>query len=601
MEFLKSKKNQILLSVILTMIAAFIAFAPSLNNKFVEWDDKEMLLENDKITSLSPGSIKTMFTASHYGLYHPLVHVSYAIEHHYFGFNPVVYHWTNLILHLANATLVFCFIYLLSGNILIAFITGLIFGIHPLQVESVAWIAERKDVLYAFFFLTSLISYILYRDLDQKKYYYLALLLFLFSLLSKPMAISLPLVLILIDYYRKRWNLKDKIPFFAFSVLFGIIAILAKQATGGLVVPEPPLSLMNLFILSYRVLFYYLPRVFLLFNFTRLFPHASFIPEHLQESFTLLPFSFLISPLLLILLLGGLFLLFRKKIKVMFGLLFFFIVIAPGILFIQVGYFADRYAYLPVVGIFYLFAEGTVWFYQDKVKNNKLFSKLFIVLLVVLILTTLNITWRRISIWRDNLFLNNEACRLFPGFYESFMNRGNVYKQRKEYLKALEDYNKALSMEPDSSKVLGNRGSLYHEMEEHHLAVIDLRRAVKIDPAKHKAFNNLGNSLGQVGKLKEALQAYSSAISVGPERAIYYHNRGNTYLHMGRDHKAIADFSKALDLDPKLKETYFKRGEAYFKLGKYSKALSDTRKAQQLGFIVDPVIIELLEKKINVY
>ena len=600
MEFLSSKKNQISLSVVLIIIAAFIAFAPSLGNQFVKsWDDKEMLLENDKITSLSSDSVKTMFTASHYGLYHPLVHLSYAVEYHFSGFNPVVYHWTNLILHLINAVLVFFFIYLLSGNILVAFITGLIFGIHPIQVESVAWIAERKDVLYGFFFLASLISYIYYRDANKKKYYYFALALFLLSLLSKPMAISLPLVLILIDYYRKRWNLKDKIPFFVLSFLFGIIAIFAKQATGGLVVPEPPLSLMNLFISSYRLIFYYLPRIFLLFNFSRLYPHASFVPEHLPESFTLLPFSFLISPILLVLLLGGLLLMFRKKIKALFGLLFFFIAIAPGILFIQVGYFADRYSYLPVIGIFYLFAEGIAWLYQNKIKNNKLLGKIFVFIVIGIILTTVNITWKRIAIWQDDLSLDNEACRLFPGYYEAYMNRGNVYKDRKEYLKSLEDYNKALTMEPNSSRVLGNRGNLYHEMGEHHLAVIDLRRAVKIDPTKHKVFSNLGNSLGELGKLNEALKAYDSAIALKPETAIYYHNRGNAYFHMGRYHKAIADFSKALDLDPNLKETYFFRGDAYSRLGNVAKSLADAKKAQSLGFPVDPVMIEMMEDKLG--
>jgi protein O-mannosyl-transferase len=600
MQFLKKSKNQLYLSVVIIIISTFIVFGPSLSNQFIKgWDDNEMLLENDKITSLSGSSIKTMFTASHYGLYHPLVHLSYAVEYKYFGFNPAIYHWTNLILHLVIAILVFFFIYLLSGNILVAFITGLIFGIHPIQVESVAWIAERKDVLYGLFFIASLISYILYRDLDKKKYYYYALSLFLLSLLSKPMAISLPLVLILIDYYRKRWNLIDKIPFFVLSAVFGIIAIFAKQATGGLVVPEPPLSLMNLFISSYRLIFYYLPRIFLFFNFTRLYPHASFIPEHLPESFTLLPFSFLIAPFLLILLIGGLFFLFRDKIKIMFGLLFFFVTIAPGILFIQVGYFADRYSYIPVIGIFYLFAMGIAWLYQNRIKNNKLFKKIAVVFVIGLILITIRITWERISIWRNDLSLNNEACRLFPHYSESYLNRGNVYKDRKEYIRALEDYNKALKIEPDSSKALANRGNLYHEIGNNNLAVKDLERAVKIDPKMDKAYSNLGNSLGRLREFGKALQAYNKAISLKPKDPSYYHNRGNLYLYLRKYSRAIQDFNKALEINPKLKETYYKRSEVYFNLGKYSKALVDVRKAQQLGFIVDPAVIEILEKRIG--
>ena len=201
------KKEKLLISICLILVITYIAFYPSLENDFVNWDDGAMVKENKKIQTLSLQNFASFHKTS---LYHPLVDLSYAIEYHFFKLTPLAYHTTNLILHMLNCLLVFWVIYLLSDKIFVSLSVALFFGIHPLHVESVAWITERKDVLYALFFLGGLISYIYYLKKGDKKDYYISLSLFILSLLSKSMAITFPLVLVLCDYIlNKKFEKED--------------------------------------------------------------------------------------------------------------------------------------------------------------------------------------------------------------------------------------------------------------------------------------------------------------------------------------------------------------------------------------------------------
>src|SRR3989339_423851 len=220
------QKRNIIFSVCLILIVTFISYHSSIKNDFVNWDDNLYITGTNKIRELSLKSIVNFFT-------------SFDIEYKFFKLNPHAYHLTNLILHLINCLLVFWLIVLLSKKASVSFIVALLFGIHPLHVESVAWISERKDVLYALFYLGSIISYIYYlkgetlhfiqgdskkQNDGGKKYYYYSIFLFLLSLLSKSMAVTLPFVLILTDYLNnKKINkntLKEKIPFFILSIVF---------------------------------------------------------------------------------------------------------------------------------------------------------------------------------------------------------------------------------------------------------------------------------------------------------------------------------------------------------------------------------------------
>ncbi|ETW97405.1 MAG: hypothetical protein ETSY1_22875 [Candidatus Entotheonella factor] len=237
-EPLNRKAAGLCASILMTLVVMW----PTLGNGWTNWDDQFYVLHNPLIRDISIDRIKTIFlTLQVQGIYHPLTLVSYALDYALSGLEPATYHATNLILHILNVGLVFWFIYLLVGSTHIATVTAILFGIHPMHLESVAWISARKDVLYALFFISGLIVYLYYLQSYKRKLglYLLCFLMFLLSLLSKGMAVTFPLLLLCIDFLLKR-RLKgvviwEEVPFLLLSAGFGIIAIIAEQVGAALV------------------------------------------------------------------------------------------------------------------------------------------------------------------------------------------------------------------------------------------------------------------------------------------------------------------------------------------------------------------------------
>ena len=224
----------LLASILLTTC---IVYSNSLNNGFVKWDDDKYVSNNADFRQLDGQSILRFFSTSYLRMYQPITMISYALDYKVGKLNALTYHRTNLIFHLLNVLLVFYAILLLTKQPAIAAISALFFGIHPLHVESVAWISGRKDLFYAFFYLGSLIAYISYRKRNNSyKFYFLSILFFLLSLFSKSAAVTLPLVLVLTDYYLSNKlafkNNLDKIPFFVLSVVFGVVSLLSQRVIG---------------------------------------------------------------------------------------------------------------------------------------------------------------------------------------------------------------------------------------------------------------------------------------------------------------------------------------------------------------------------------
>ena len=212
--------------LIISLAWTFLLYFRVISFEFINWDDNAYIYQNKDIKELTISSISKLFSSFYLGMYQPLTMLSFSLEYSFFGLNPSIFHADNLILHLFNVCLVFIFIRNLTGNSLSSFIVSLFFGIHPLHVESVAWISERKDVLYTFFYLLGLISYIQYLKVKETKFWILSIILFILSLLSKSAAVTFPLVLLLLHFYHQRaeFNLKNTLlkvwPFFILSVLF---------------------------------------------------------------------------------------------------------------------------------------------------------------------------------------------------------------------------------------------------------------------------------------------------------------------------------------------------------------------------------------------
>ncbi len=626
---LANQKNSLLrrphffwIFLILSLTA--ICYLPSLTNGFTNWDDPMSVTSNPLIRELSWKNTAYFFSdLRHAGvdLYKPLVLLSHAIEFHFFKLDPRIYHATNLALHLANCALVYYLILLLGETAVFAFLVAILFGIHPMHVESVAWVTERKDLLYGLFFLASLASYIKYDRSEIRKYYFLSLLLFTLSLLSKPMAVTLPLILILYDYQKKRALgiplFLEKLPFFVLSLLFGMLTLLSIpvsiEANRLFKFPE------NLLLIGDALVFYVAKLAF---------P----VDLSLCYPFPITPgFVFPFLPSISLILLTGILLWRYPQQKIVFGTLFFLAAILPTLQIAPSAFLAaDRYTYISSIGFFYLAVEI---FLNLLARAKPIIKKILWLLPLLIILFLCQATWKRCGVWKNSLTLwsdvlakytdeaidkqiqkngkannavvagfNNRgfyyltvgenkkaiadldrAVGLAPLFAEAFNNRGVAYSQLGQHDKAIENLSEALKIKPNYAEAHNNRGYEYNAIGDHVKAFIDFNESLRLRPNHAPSYNNRGIQYSYQGLHQKALVDFNQAIELDPYFSEAFSNRGNEYSIQGQDDKAIADFDRALLLKPRLSNTWNSRGLSYERLGDLSKAADDYRRTLQVN------------------
>ncbi|MCD4746648.1 MAG: hypothetical protein K8R58_10145, partial [Bacteroidales bacterium] len=392
------KKNN-LLWLLGILVLTFIAYFPVFQNNFLStWDDNRYVLENPLIKSLSFQNIINIFTQYYDGHYHPLTQLSLAIDYQIAGLEPWIFHFTNFLLHLINTALVFYFIYILFKKPVIAIITALLFGINPMQVESVAWITERKNLLFAIFFFGSLISYVKYIKLEKRKYYYISLLLFLLSVLSKVMAISLSVTIIAIDFALNRKLLSkkviiEKIPFFLLAIIFGIFAIFAQKSTWGEELSQNYYTFFERLLFASYAFIHYILKLIIPVNLSGYYPY----PDISNNS---IPFQYWLYPIPVIsIILAFIYSLKRSRI-LSFAMLFYIINIFLLLKLFEVPagdyIMADRYSYIASVGVFILIGIGFNYIINNKQQLKKILQIILIVYVLFLCLQTFN----RTIIWR---------------------------------------------------------------------------------------------------------------------------------------------------------------------------------------------------------
>lgn len=538
-----SQKAIIIISICSLLVITFFSFLPSLRNGFTNYDDDLYVTENKAITDISLPNIKRIFTSFQLGLYKPLVMLSFALEYHFFKLNPFVYHFTNLTLHLINCLLVFWMIYLLCGSSGVAFITALLFGIHPLHVESVAWVTERKDVLYSFFFLWAAICYIYYRKKESRRWYYLSLSAFMLSLLAKPVALILPFILLAFDFLQKRKGYKEalieKVPYLALSAVFAVINIYAQHFDPS---PRPrqPLNLIDAFFSANYCIIFYLKKLFSPLKLSCIYSS----PEKIGGFF---PLQFYLSSGAVILLLFGLFLLRKYNRKIIFGSLFFLVALLPalGIAPVFRGIAADRYTYIPYLGIFYIIGEGLAWLYRKKSALGALLKAALTVGLISVIGIFSFLTFNRTKVWKDSLTLWNNVLENYPEEPYAYYSRGVWYLKENKPELAISEFDRALQLKPGFIEARINRAIIYSRQGAFEQAILEYGRIIEASPRTFEAYNNRGNIYGRQGKFAQAIADFSAAIKINPWYANSYYNRAITYLSMKEYKKSLADFRKA--------------------------------------------------------
>jgi len=570
---LEMRNGKIIFSICFILGITWLTLSPCLRNDFVNLDDHRYVTENRLIMDLSWKNIKSILSQFHAGHYHPLTLLSFSLEFHFFKLNPLAYHTTNLLLHLLNSLLVFWLIRWLKGSLFTSWVVALLFSIHPLHVESVAWVSQRKDLLYSFFFLGSWISYLHYRKTKSNRDYFLSLALFVLSLLSKGMAITLPIVLLLSDYLLHRTldrrALIEKIPFLLLSFLFGIIGLFAqaRAETGS---PGSSPLFEQLLTISF-VLTSFLSKLILPIRLSC--NHPYFKPAEFAWGYILL-YPSLIAGLSF---LGILFSRWSRKIP--FGLLFFLITLLPVL---PLKIIAERYTYIPYIGIFYIIGEGLSGLLRWQFPFSKIVRIFFLILFTGTVAALAILSHQRCQVWKDSLTLWNDVLKKYPNSQSAYHHRGTAYLNMGEYERAINDFHQALRMNPGHPKtysVYHNLGATYHNKKEFDEAISYYSRSIQKKPDYHLAYHHRGLAYIEKGEYDRAIADFNKVIEINPRFAEAYYNRGNLYMQTDRFDQAVSDYTRAIELNPKFYLAFYNRGMAYASNGLHDQAISDFTKA----------------------
>lgn len=535
------------LIVIAVLGITFAAYFPSLKNGFVNWDDDYYVTRNTAIQRLSPGTVKEMFSSFFVGNYHPLTMLSYAVEYRFFKNHPFGYHLDNLILHLLNVLLAFWLIFRLTGgNAVVAAFSAALFGVHPLHVESVAWISERKDVLYALFFLGALISYRRYLR-GGVRYYWLSLSLGTLSLLSKPMAVSLPAVLFLMDYLAKRkfgaGAMRDKIPFFIAAAVAAGVALFSQSDAmhGGII-----LGLMGN--AGYALAFYIGKLVFPL-GLSCFYPYP-----RMTDIFT--PPVYCLAAVLLMFALAAVWFAWKKNAReLVFGSAFFLLTLLPVLQLVPFGgtLCSDRYMYIPALGLFFLAA-----FYCARLFEKMRSGLVRGVLLATCVAVICNFAFmasERCKVWEDGFILWSDAISKSGGkpVAVPFYNRALLFIGFNQYEPAVRDLEKGLEQEyrwrglpwaVPATRKSGTSGAEYRNIlndlawriadfsPDH--AIVIFKTLVEKAPDEPRAYMNLCIAFGRKGEFKDAIAAGERAVALAPGMGGAQYNLAVAYSKNGQ-------------------------------------------------------------------
>ena len=614
------------------ILLAFFCFIPALTNNLVNWDDYNYIRDNPYIQNLSPGAIASIFNVNTFimGNYHPLTILSYAFEYKIAGANPFLYHFDNILIHLFNIFLVSLLAWLLTKKKYAVIIITALFAVHPMRVESVVWAAERKDVLYTFFYLLALLSYIYYVTVSENRTrsYILAFVFFLFSILSKGQAVVLPLTFLLIDYwYDKKIEIKmllNKIPFFVLSLIFGGIAIRAQSSS----LTEERLishSFMERIIYAAYNLSAYLYKL--------VYPYdlACYYGYPMKSAMAPVYLGAVLAIVILVLL----FLFFRKNKVVVFGTLFFLFTIFIVIQLMPIGnaIIADRYTYIPYIGLFFIIGILLDTLVSQKPKLRTVVTGILFVQIGIFGFASFMQagTWKNnITLWnrvisnnpkepvaynniaidymdtknydkaKASLFLAIKNSETYPEVYRSYHNLGKAFSETGKPETGLLYYDTSIMIANTYLDAYFGRGLTYTDMGKYDKAIADFSFIINhLNPNDVQSYYSRAVAYNKKGLSDSALTDYSRAVQIQPDYAKAYTNRGNIFFNQGKFQDAIFNYNEAVRYDSSSGINFMNRSFAYFRNGDYQPALTDALRAQGMKVNVPEQYITDLKKALG--
>jgi len=515
--------------------ATLVAFYPALSGGFV-WDDLDYVKNNPILHAKFGAALVRMATSVVVGNYHPLTMASLALDNALFGPGPAVFHFTNVLLHALNAVLV--------GRLLLAFglrrdaswAGALLWAVHPLRVESVAWISGRKDVLYVALFLSALLAYIRHvkTDAGPGRAYALSLLLFSGSLLSKGAAVAFVPVLFIADWFLARRvtarSIGEKIPFVAIAAVFGAVAIGAQRTAGAIPIGQAYAFPARVAIACYGLAFY-LVKTVAPSGLSAFYPYPPGRSAELPAGALLAVVAVAVVVALVV---SG-----RKRFRVLaLASGFYVATVALVLQLFPVGgaLAADRYSYLPAVGGSLAIAAGL---------SALPFRRATAAGVLVLACLLSGATWARCAVWHDGMTLWSDVLAKYPDAALARHNRGVARAELSDHRGAIEDFDAAIAASPAYADAWANRGGSKADLGELDGAAADLSEAIRIDPRRATYRFNLGLVRGDQGRWDEALASLSEAIRLKPDFAAALLNRGLALEQVGRRSEGVADVWRA--------------------------------------------------------
>lgn len=521
----KTKAEKILIIAALTAgLIIFLVYIGGLRNDFVNFDDWAYVTDN---TAVRTFDLQRLLTEKVPANWHPLTMVSLGVDFAFWGLDPFGYHLTNNIFHALNVFLLGMLaagLYRLASGrqtgpyaIAVGVFSALLWGLHPQHVESVAWVSARKDVLSTFFFLLSLLFYLKYKRGSRSLFYFFSLGAFLLALLSKPMAISLPLVLLLLDLYPLKYNRQDlkalvieKVPFFILSILFALSTLGAQDKA---IISLESLDLNIRLLNSADAYLFYIYKMFVPLG---LVPYYPLVAGDISPSSSLVSIS-----VLLIISAACLFYIFKGMRAFAACWFYYLITLVPVIGLIQVGgqSAADRYSYLPGISLIIFMCAGLAYLIE-KSARPKLISLVSVALMTVVLVFLSVLTIRQTAVWKDSISLWSHEIEHYPILF-AYNSRALAYFTSGDYEKAIEDLNVLIeSGRFEEVDAYTRRGVSYHKTGRLDLAIRDYEQALKFSPENERLYFRLGVAYFESGNMALSVMNLEKASQLGSKEAI---------------------------------------------------------------------------------
>ena len=557
-------RPDLLISLFL-VIAILSVYWQVRNHDFINFDDDLYVTINPHVqTGLTLDSIIWAFTSTHASNWHPLTWLSHMLDCQIYGMNPGQHHLTNVLFHILNTLLLFFVFKRMTKDLWQSGFVAALFALHPLHIESVAWVAERKDVLSTFFWMLTLRSYVRYVERSGLNRYLPVLFFFILGLMAKPMLVTLPFVLLLLDYWPlKRFRLGssengqdcrprsfylglvwEKLPFFLLAAGSSVITFMVQKSTGAvstLAVIPFHVRIFNA-IVSYAS---YIRKMIWPHNLAVLYPYPKSISY----------WQVVGAGLLLAAITVVVFRTVKTKPYFAVGWFWFLGTLVPVIGLVQVGLqtMADRYTYVPLIGLFIMVAWGV----PDILGKWRYKKKIFAVLSVFVLSAFMICTWFQVGKWRNSMTLFQNAADVTENNYAAYEKLGEALAAQGKMDSAIQHYSEALRIRPDFESTYLSMGVALREQGNYDAAIRHFREALRINPNNAIAHNNLGVVLARKGNAKEAVSQFFEAIRINSDYAGAYYNLGKIFANQGKIEDATLYYRKTLHIDPNMTQALY--------------------------------------------